>query len=60
MRAVLAFLMLTACAAALAVGVGCSTYAEMRLTMPPLGTDALSAWVAILDSRMTGACTALP
>lgn len=56
MRAVILFLVLTACAGALAVGAGCNAYGEMRLTMPTLGADPLSEWVALLDARMTGAC----
>ena len=55
-KAVLLFLCLSACAASLAIGAGCSAYAEERLSMPGLGTDALSNWVADLDDRMTGAC----
>lgn len=51
-----AFLILTACAAAVAIDAGCTAYGEARLTMPPLGTDPLSEWVAILDTRMTRAC----
>lgn len=51
-----AFLLLTACAGMTAIGAGCSAYGEARLTMPQLGNDALSVWVADLDDRMTGAC----
>lgn len=51
-----AFLVLTACAATLAVGAGCAAYGEARLSMPPLGNDPVSQWVALLDGRMTGAC----
>ena len=56
MRGVLAFLVLSACAGAVAVGAGCDAYAEVRLSMPALGLDPVSQWVAALDDRMTGAC----
>ncbi len=49
-------LALTACAAAVALDAGCTAYGEARLSMPALGADPLSQWVAELDSRMTGAC----
>lgn len=56
-RAVALFLALTACAAAVVVDVGCNAYADARALMPPLGTDALSVWVATtLDGGMTRAC----
>jgi hypothetical protein len=55
-RAVALFLFLTACAGAVVVDVGCNAYGEARSTMPPLGDDAVSAWVAMLDSSMTRAC----
>lgn len=56
-RAVALFLVLTACAAAVVVDVGCNAYADARALMPPLGTDALSVWVATtLDGGMTRAC----
>ena len=56
-RAVALFLSLTACAGALALDVGCNAYADARALMPPLGTDALSVWVATtLDGGMTKAC----
>lgn len=56
LRAVALFLILTACAGAVVVDVGCNAYGEARSTMPPLGGDALSAWVAMLDTSMTKAC----
>lgn len=56
LRAVALFLVLTACAAAVVVDVGCNAYAEARSTMPPLGLDAVSAWVAMLDTSMSLAC----
>lgn len=55
-RAVALFLVLTACAAAVVVDVGCNAYGEARSTMPPLGLDGVSAWVAMLDTSMTRAC----
>jgi hypothetical protein len=56
-RAVALFLALTACAAAVVVDVGCNAYADARALMPPLGTDAVSEWVATtLDGGMTRAC----
>ena len=56
LRAVALFLTLTACAAAVVVDRGCAAYGEARTTMPALGDDAVSAWVAMLDSAMTAAC----
>ncbi len=56
LRAVALFLTLTACAAAVVVDSGCNAYADARATMPPLGTDPVSAWVAILDTSMTAVC----
>ena len=56
LRAVALFLALTACAAAIVVDRGCAAYGEARVTMPPLGTDDLSAWVAMLDTSMTRVC----
>lgn len=58
LRAVALFFVLTACAAAVAVvvDVGCNAYGEARSTMPPLGDDAVSAWVAMLDTSMAQAC----
>lgn len=53
---ILAFLLLTACAGMTAIGVGCSTYGQLRVSMPELGSDAVSLWVADLDDAMTGAC----
>lgn len=36
---------------------GCLAYAEARIAMPrPVPNDALGQWVAVTDSRMTGAC----
>lgn len=56
-RAVALFLTLTACAAAVVVDVGCNAYADARALMPPLGTDAVSVWVATtLDGGMTRVC----
>ncbi|MGL6208709.1 MAG: hypothetical protein ACRC14_02625 [Paracoccaceae bacterium] len=56
LRAVALFLVLTACAGAVVVDVGCATYGDLRASMPPLGMSALDEWVARLDSAMTGAC----
>lgn len=56
LRAVALFLVLTACGAAVVVNTGCQAYGEARSTMPPLGGDALSAWVAMLDTSMTRVC----
>lgn len=55
-RAVALFLAVTACAAAVVVDSGCAAYGDARATMPPLGDDALSAWVAMTDSAMTRVC----
>ncbi len=57
-RAVTLFLALTACGATttIIVDVGCQAYGEARSTMPPLGEDALSAWVAMMDNSMTRVC----
>ena len=55
-RGVAAFLVLTACGAAIAVDVGCNAYGEARATMPTLGQDAVSAWVAMMDTSMTRVC----
>ena len=56
-RAVALFLVLTACAGAVVVDVGCNAYADARALMPPLGQDAVSVWVATtLDGGMTKAC----
>ncbi len=55
-RAVALFLVLTACAGAIVVDVGCNAYAEARSTMPTLGKDALSAWVAMTDTSMRRVC----
>jgi len=53
-RAGALFLILTACAAAtVVVDVGCDAYADARVDMPALGDDAVSAWVAKLDSAMS-------
>jgi hypothetical protein len=35
---------------------GCRTYGFQRASMPTLGADAVSEWVAVMDSAMTGAC----
>ena len=56
LRAVALFFVLTACAAAVVVDAGCSAYGDARATMPPLGTDDVSAWVAMLDTSMTRVC----
>lgn len=54
LRAAALFLILTACAAAtVVVDVGCNAYADARADMPALGDDAVSAWVAKLDSAMS-------
>lgn len=37
-------------------GEGCQTYGMQRASMPPLGTDAVSVWVATTDTAMTRAC----
>lgn len=55
-KALFAFLILTACAGAVAIDAGCSTYGNLRLSMPTLGNDPVSEWVAVLDNAMTGAC----
>ena len=56
LRAVALFIALTACGAAIVVDVGCNAYGEARATMPALGDDALSAWVAMVDTSMTRVC----
>ena len=56
LRAVALFMALTACAAAVVVDRGCAAYGEARATMPALGDDALSAWVAMVDTSMTRVC----
>ena len=55
------FLLLTACAGAVAVGAGCDTYREQRRAMP--SDEALAAshvdvvrWINALDGAMTAAC----
>ena len=43
----------------LGVGVdaGCTAYGEQRLSMPrPIENTPLGQWVAVTDSRLTGAC----
>lgn len=35
---------------------GCLIYGQHRNDIPPLGTDAVSQWVDILDGAMTGGC----
>lgn len=59
--AFLAFLILTACAGAVAVGAGCDAYGEQRRKMP--SDEALAAsppevfrWINALDAAMTSAC----
>lgn len=37
-------------------GDGCATYGMQRASMPSLGADGLSAWVATTDTAMTRAC----
>lgn len=37
-------------------GEGCATYGMQRASMPPLGVDGLSEWVATTDAAMTRAC----
>lgn len=37
-------------------GEGCATYGMQRASMPSLGADGLSAWVATTDTAMTRAC----
>lgn len=56
MRPLAAFLILTACAGAVALGAGCQTYGNLRLSMPTLGADPVSEWVAVLDNAMTRTC----
>lgn len=56
LRAVALFLALTACGAAIVIDAGCNAYASARETMPPLGTDARSEWISILDESMTRVC----
>jgi hypothetical protein len=56
MKGVLAFFILTACAGAVVLDAGCARYGELRSDMPALGDDALSQWVAVLDSGMTKTC----
>ena len=56
-KGLILFVVLTACAAAVTIrDAGCLTYGEARLSMPALGTDPLSQWVAVLDGRMTAVC----
>jgi hypothetical protein len=47
---------LSACVAPTSPDAGCRAYGEQRVYMPPLGSDAVSEWVATTDSAMTGAC----
>ena len=56
LRAIALFLTLTACAGAVVVDVGCNAYGDARSTMPQLGDDPVSAWVAMLDTSMTRVC----
>lgn len=58
---ILAFLILTACAGAVAVGAGCDAYGDQRRRMP--SDEALAAspvevlrWINALDAAMTAAC----
>ena len=55
MKPLVLILALSACTTT-AIDAGCNAYGEARITMPPVPNDALGAWVATLDSRMTGAC----
>ena len=55
-RALALFVFCTACAAAIVVDRGCAAYGEARATMPTLGADELSAWVAMVDTSMTRVC----
>ena len=53
----LALLVLSACTMAMpSAEAGCRVYGEQRRDMPRLGTDAVSGWVAVTDSAMSGAC----
>jgi hypothetical protein len=57
LRAVALFLVVTACGAAtVIVDAGCNAYGEARAAMPVLGSDPVSAWVAVLDTSMTRVC----
>lgn len=57
LRAAALFLILTACGAAtVVVNTGCDAYADLRVDMPALGDDPVSAWVAKLDTVMTKVC----
>ncbi len=61
MAAALAIL-LSACAETMVAGeAGCASYAEARLSRPPVETIAevppgWAGWIADLDDRMTGTC----
>lgn len=56
MKPLALILALSACTAT-AIDAGCNAYGEARITMPrQVPNDALGAWVATLDSRMTGTC----
>ena len=50
----IACFILGACAPA--ISAGCLTYEAQRSPMPPLGTDAVSEWVAVTDTALTEAC----
>lgn len=55
------FLLLTACAGAVAVGAGCDAYGEQRRKMPADAALAAShvdvvRWINALDAAMTSAC----
>jgi hypothetical protein len=56
MKGFILCLALMGCAGAVVAGAGCITYGNLRSSMPALGDDALSVWVARLDASMTGAC----
>jgi hypothetical protein len=56
MKGFILCLALMGCAGAVLASAGCTVYGQQRASMPDLGTDALSVWVARLDSAMTGAC----
>ena len=38
------------------MSAGCLTYGSQRQSMPPLGTDVVSEWVAVTDTALTEAC----
>lgn len=55
-RAMILCLVLAGCVGQPATNGACLAYGAQRATMPPLGTEALDEWVAVLDTAMTGAC----